>query len=194
MSGPDEGGGFLAALSRMDDPTVGLLDAYFHARDAAWRKLYCLGSLAEADEGEPPPEWSLWHRDVPRLEQVELVETLAAVIRAELTKRQEAAIAADRARRATITPGDAEALSDAELAAMRLVLNSPGDDSRSRWRLLAGLGALWARGWRPAGWPKWGRIAEGSEEARVAASAALEAEAMRRELLKGRSAGPTGSG
>jgi hypothetical protein len=158
-------------------------------RDVAWRKLYRLGGLAAAAEGESPPAWSRWHETIPARKQPEFVESVADLIREELTRRREAAEAAERARRATITARDAEALSDVELAAMRLVLNAAVDGDRSRWRLLAGLGGLWAGGLRPSGWRKWGRIAEGPEEARAAASSALESEARRRGL--GEATGPS---
>jgi hypothetical protein len=187
MSGPDEIGEFLADLARMDEPLIGLLDAYFHARDVAWLKLYRLGGLAAG--GESPPAWSGWHETIPRRKQPELVESLADLIHDELARRHEAAAAVERARRATITAQDAEDLSDAELAAMRLVLNAAVDGDQSRWRLLAGLGGLWANGLRLSGWRKWGRIAEGPEEARAAASSALESEARRRGL--GEASGPS---
>jgi hypothetical protein len=182
MSGRDPIDQFLADLARMDDPTIGLLDAYFHARDTAWRKLARLGELAGPDEADEPSAWSTWHETIPGRRQPEMVRFLAGLIREELGRREEAADVAERARRATITARDAGSLSDAELTALRMALGASLETLRSRWRLLAALGGLWASGPEPPDWRKWGWIAEGPEQALGAASSALEAEARRRGL------------
>jgi hypothetical protein len=133
---------FVADLARFDDPTIGLLDAYFHARDTALRKLIGLGELAGPAEADEPPAWSLWHETVPLRRQPKLVGFLAGLIRHELGRREQAADEAQRIRRATITARDAGSLSDQELAALRMALGATLETPRSRWRLLAVLGEL----------------------------------------------------
>jgi hypothetical protein len=181
---------FVAELARMDNRTISLLDAYFHARDTALRKLIGLGELVGPAEADAPPAWSLWHQTVPLRRQPQFVVLMAGLIRREQERRERAAEEAERARRAVITAGDAEALTDAELKAVRMALGATLETPRSRWRLLAVLGELWESDTGIPDWEKWGWIADGSEEALAATSSALEAEARRRGLDE--MAGPIG--
>jgi hypothetical protein len=192
MSEPDPIGDFLDDLARMDDATVSLLDAYFHARDTARRKLERLGELAVPGRGDGAASWAAWHETVPGRRQPETVRYVAGLIRQELRGREERAERAERARRATLTAREAGVLPDAELAALRMALGALLETPRSRWRLLAALGGLWEGGPGPPDWRRWGCIAEGPETALAAATSAVEAEARRRGL--GDAAGGPGRG
>jgi hypothetical protein len=182
---------FKEQLARMDDPTLSLLDTLFRARGQAWLKLHALCQQARPAEGEPAPAWSRWEFEVGRRRQATFAKGLEALIRAESERRYEAARAAERARRDSITPQDAESLDDAELLVARAILTEALEALDSRWRLLARLGSCWPRGLRSSAWRKLGRIASGPEAIRAAAVAAIVSEARRRGLVEVASATTT---
>lgn len=171
---------FKSDLSRMDDATVALLSFYFRSPGLAWIKLHALCLQAKTATREPGSAWSRWEFDVPQRQHAKFVKFLSTLINAERERREEAARAAEEARRNSITAEDVESLQDNELRVVRAILAENLSSSADHWRLLGLLGACWPRGMRNPVWRKVARVAEGHAEGREGASQTIEAEVRRR--------------
>ena len=168
----------------MEDRMLGTLDCCFRSRMKASEKLFLLGRHATPTDEGSFPAWSRWQASIASRQHATFAREIAGLLHAEVKRRGEAAREVAQLRRNSLTPEDAKALADGELSLIRMILVGGLETSDSRWQLLASVCTLRSPVLRSSTWRKWPRIVNMPEAIRSAAIEVLEAEAVRRGLVK----------